>query len=109
EPERYELTEPPRYHFELQRRDFIKVLTALGGGLLVVAALPEHVEAQESGRAAQGAAPTDLGSWLHIDREGRVTAFTGKVEIGQNIRTSLAQAVSDELRCAVASTNFLMC
>lgn len=108
EPERYELTEPARYHFELHRRDFLKVLTALGGGLLVVAALPEHAEAQESGRAAQGAAPNELGSWLHIGRDGRVTAFTGKVEIGQNIRTSLAQVVSDELRVPMASITFVM-
>jgi len=80
EPERYELTEPARYHFELQRRDFLKVLTALGGGLLVVAGLPESGEAQESGRAGQGAgaAPNELASWLHIGRDGRVTAFTGK-------------------------------
>jgi isoquinoline 1-oxidoreductase len=39
-----------------------------------------------------------LGAWIHIDRAGHVTVFTGKVEIGQNIRTSLAQAVADELR-----------
>ena len=104
EPERYELTEPARYHFELHRRDFLKVFTVLGGGLLVVASSPENAEAQESGRAGQGAAPNELGgSWLHIDRDGRVTAFTGKVEIGQNIRTSLAQVVSDELRVPIAS------
>jgi isoquinoline 1-oxidoreductase len=108
EPERYELTEPARYHFELHRRDFLKVLTALGGGLLVVAALPEHPEAQESGRAGQGTAANELGSWLHIDHDGRVTAFTGKVEIGQNIRTSLTQVVSDELRVPMASITFVM-
>ena len=107
EPERYELTEPARYHFELHRRDFLKVLTALGGGLLVVAALPEQAEAQESGRATQGATPNELGSWLHIAGDGRVTAFTGKVEIGQNIRTSLAQVVSDELRVPMASITFI--
>ena len=36
EPERYELTEPARYHFELLRRDVLRVLTTLGGGLLIV-------------------------------------------------------------------------
>jgi isoquinoline 1-oxidoreductase len=108
EPERYELTEPARYHFELHRRDFLRVLSALGGGLLVVAALPEHADAQESGRTGQGATASELGSWLHIDRDGRVTGFTGKVEIGQNIRTSLAQVVSDELRVPIASISFVM-
>jgi hypothetical protein len=32
EPERYELYEGPRYHFGLDRRDFLK---ALSGGILV--------------------------------------------------------------------------
>ena len=35
---------------------------------------------------------------MHIDETGRVTGYTGKAEIGQNIRTSLAQAIADELR-----------
>ncbi len=40
----------------------------------------------------------ELAAWLHIDEHGKVTVYTGKTEIGQNIRTSLAQAVADELR-----------
>src|ERR1019366_8873124 len=41
--------------------------------------------------------PQDLASWLHVGEDGRITAFTGKVEFGQNIRTSLAQQVAEEL------------
>ena len=95
EPERYELAEGGHYRFDLERRDFLRVL---GGGLVVIAALPA-VAAQESGRgtASGGQAPS-LAAWLHINEEGRVTAYTGKTEIGQNIRTSLAQAIADELR-----------
>jgi isoquinoline 1-oxidoreductase len=37
-----------------------------------------------------------------------VTVYTGKVEIGQNIRTSLAQAVADELRVPMASIEMVM-
>ena len=39
-----------------------------------------------------------IGDWLRIDPDGGVTVFTGKVEVGQGIRTSLAQAVAEELR-----------
>lgn len=109
EPERYELTEPARYQFDLDRRDFIRVLSIMGGGLLVVATHPLDAGAQESGRGGQGGAPpSDLTSWIHIDRDGRVTAFTGKVEIGQNIRTSLAQVVSDELRVPMSMITMVM-
>ena len=38
-----------------------------------------------------------LDTWLRIDPDGTVTVFSGKVEIGQGIRTALAQIVSDEL------------
>lgn len=108
EPERYELAEPPHYHFALDRRDFLKVLTAMGGGLLVISSLPAAAQ-QETGRgAASGTAPNELGSWLHIGPDGRVTAYTGKVELGQNIRTSLAQTIADELRVPMTSIKFVM-
>jgi len=109
EPERYELVEPARYRFELERRDFLRVLGAMGGGLLVVSSLDGISGAQESGRGGQGGSvPSDVASWVHIDKEGRVTVFTGKVEIGQNIRTSLAQAVSDELRVPMRTISLVM-
>ena len=111
ELERYELSEPRRYLFELpevDRRDFLRVLTAMGGGLLVVATMPD-AEAQESGRAGQNrAAPGDLASWVHIGADGRVTAYTGKVEIGQNARTSLSQVIADELRAPLDTIAFVM-
>jgi len=57
------------------------------------------LEAQESGRRFGGhALPQEVSAWIHIDADGKVTVFTGKVEIGQNIRTSLAQSVAEELR-----------
>jgi CO/xanthine dehydrogenase Mo-binding subunit len=38
-----------------------------------------------------------LDRWLRIDRDGTVTVFPGKVEIGQGILTALAQIVAEEL------------
>jgi CO/xanthine dehydrogenase Mo-binding subunit len=105
EPERYELTESQRYRFELERREFLRVL---GGGLVVVAAVPS-VFAQESGRGTQARGDTPgLAAWLHIDDRGRVTAYTGKTEIGQNIRTSLAQAIAEELRIPLSAISMVM-
>jgi isoquinoline 1-oxidoreductase len=108
EVERYELFEPPRYRWDLERRDFLRIFAAVGGGLLVVASMP-GAEAQESGRGgAQNRASADLSAWIHIDERGAITAFTGKTEIGQNIRTSLAQTVADEMRVPVTSIKMLM-
>jgi CO/xanthine dehydrogenase Mo-binding subunit len=107
EVERYELTEPSAYRFEVERRQFLRIFATMGGGLAVIARAP--AVAQESGRGQdRGSGPRDLAAWLHIDERGRVTAYTGKVEIGQNVRTSLAQTVADELRVPLDSVSMVM-
>ena len=96
EPERYELRARPAYHFEVDRREFFKFM---GAGILVVCAL-KGVHAQESGSGKRRSGkdlPQDIAGWLHIGENGIVTVYTGKVEVGQNIRTSLSQAVAEEL------------
>ncbi len=42
----------------------------------------------------------DLDRWLHIEDDGTITIFTGKVEIGQGIRTTVAQIAAEELDVA---------
>lgn len=112
EAERYEFFEKPAYQFDLQRRDFFKWL---GGGVMVFCAVSELAEAQQApqrggGRGSRGGGnqPTDLGAWIHINEDGKVTVFTGKVEIGQNIRTSLSQVVAEELRVPLADVQMVM-
>jgi CO/xanthine dehydrogenase Mo-binding subunit len=41
-----------------------------------------------------------LSQWLRLERDGTVSVFTGKVEIGQGILTALAQIAADELGIA---------
>ncbi|HEY4228632.1 MAG TPA: molybdopterin cofactor-binding domain-containing protein, partial [Thermoanaerobaculia bacterium] len=99
---------PVLHWFDLDRRRFLQVF---GGGLLVVLAAPEgSALAQESGRTRSGGQelPKDLAAWLHIDKDGKVTVFTGKVEMGQNIRTSLSQQVAEELRVPVDTVRMVM-
>lgn len=92
--------------FNFDRRGFFKVL---GGGLLVCIAA-RHAIAQESGATVHHdhELPKTLDSWLHISENGQVTAFTGKVEVGQNVRTSLAQQVAEELRVPLSSVRLIM-
>src|SRR5205814_8898406 len=109
EPERYELNSPAIHHFNLQRRDFFKVMGA-GIAIFTVAANASAV-AQESGGRRQHRdedQPKDISSWLHINDDGIVTVFTGKVEVGQNTRTTLAQSVADELRVPLENIRLVM-
>src|SRR5579864_4828087 len=107
EPERYELTAPPKYRFEVDRREFFKFL---GAGILIVSVWRE-AQGQESGsnKGASGESlPKEIGAWLHIGEDGAVTAYTGKVEVGQNIRTSLSQAIAEELHVPVDKVEMVM-
>ncbi len=108
EPERYELRAAAPYRFDLDRRDFFKFL---GAGIVVVSVLKPAVLAQESGGAGRRRAeslPQEIDAWMHIGENGKVTVFTGKVEVGQNIRTSLSQAVSEELHVPIEQIELVM-
>jgi isoquinoline 1-oxidoreductase len=98
----------------MRRRDFFKVL---GGGIVVLCLFDDPLAAQESGRAGfarqtgRGGGeplPQNISAWLHIRENGEVTVYTGKVEAGQNIRTSLTQAVAEELHVAPAAIQLVM-
>ena len=106
DPEILQHEESGRLHwFDVDRRAFLKVL---GGGMLVCLAA-SRVRAQESGRSGRSRdLPKDVGAWLHIGSDGAITVFTGKVEMGQNIRTSLAQQVAEELRVPLESIRMVM-
>src|SRR5689334_8788361 len=107
EAERYELQAGPAYRFELERRDFLRTL---GGGMLLLLAIDNLAPGQESGRGMRRgeSLPEDIAAWLHIDGDGKIKVYTGKTEMGQNIRTSLTQAVAEELRVPIASVELLM-
>src|SRR5262249_23692740 len=113
EPERYELYAKSRYRFAPHRRTFLK---AIGGGIVVCllvdvdesAAQPPPGGGRGRGGGFGGGMPQELGAWLHIDEKGEVSVYTGKVEVGQNVRTSLSQAVAEELRLPLASIHMVM-
>jgi isoquinoline 1-oxidoreductase len=96
------------------RRDFLK---SAGNGLVVVlvaprlssfASLGESAELSHDAGAADPKNTDQIAAWLHVDEQGAVTVYTGKVEFGQGIRTSLAQHVAEELRAPVESIRLVM-
>ncbi len=94
------------YGFDLERRDFFKLM---GAGVLVCLSL-RNGAAQESGRppSSEEQLPSSLAAWLHVGEDGSVTVFTGKAELGQNIRTSLSQQVAEEMRVPLSSVHLVM-
>lgn len=112
EVERYELYEQAGYHFQFNRRDFIRTF---GAGIVLILPLSrlmgqgQNARQGESGRGGSNQRlPQEIGAWIHIDEDGRLNVFTGKVEMGQNIRTSLAQAVAEELHVPVSMIRLTM-
>ncbi|RYD46120.1 MAG: isoquinoline 1-oxidoreductase, partial [Verrucomicrobiaceae bacterium] len=80
---------------------FIKML---GGGVAVML-FTGNAGAQRGGGAER---PKELAAWIHIAGDGTVSAFTGKTEVGQNIRTSLSMVISEELRIPLSSVRMVM-
>ena len=109
EPERYEFTAASFHQFELARRDFFRIL---GAGIAVFAIAKDAMVAQETAPGHRSfhneELPKDISAWLHVGEDGSVTGFTGKAEIGQNIRTELAQTIADELRVPFESVRMVM-
>jgi nicotinate dehydrogenase subunit B len=108
EPERYEFSAFPVHQFDLARRDFFKIL---GAGIAVFAIAKDALAAQETAPGHRSfhteELPKDISAWLHVGEDGSVTGFTGKAEIGQNIRTALAQTIADELHVPFESVRLV--
>ena len=88
------------------RREFIKLL---GGGIVIVV-LGDFGVAQDASRerGARGSLPSDFNAFLRIGEDGRVTCFTGKIEMGQGTMTSLPQMLAEELEVPLDSVDIVM-
>ena len=106
EPAANELPSKPRYRFTLDRRRFFKLS---GGGLVVAFVLHDLISpSSNSVPPANDSQSDDVDAWIHIGEDGAVNIFTGKVEVGQNIRTSLSQIVAEELMVPLSSITMIM-
>jgi CO/xanthine dehydrogenase Mo-binding subunit len=82
--------------FSDARRGFLKSGAAL---VLTFSVAPELALSQAKPPQLPGSLNTNrmLDGWIRIGADGRVTIFTGKIELGQGIGTALAQIAADEL------------
>ena len=87
----------------LDRRDFLKLI---GGGIIVFFTCDAT---DLFGQGRQGPSyPADFNAYLRIAEDGKVTLFSGKIEMGQGVITSLAQEAADELGVALESIEMVM-
>jgi isoquinoline 1-oxidoreductase beta subunit len=81
--------------FRLDRRSFLKVGAAVGGGLVLTVALPPVLRhARAAAGESSGFAPN---AFIRIDRKGAVTMVMPMVEMGQGIYTAMAMLLAEEL------------
>ena len=80
----------------ISRRDLLKSTGVLIVSFSFFGPLSRAL-AQGDGLSVDGMDPTVLDSWMAIAKDGTVTVFTGKVELGTGVVTALAQVVAEEL------------
>jgi isoquinoline 1-oxidoreductase len=93
--------------FPFDRREFLKLF---GGGITILFTVGDaeafFQEARRRGFRPQ--LPEDFNAFLRIKEDGRVSCFTGKIEMGQGVITSLAQMLADELDIRLDSVDMVM-
>lgn len=97
------VTVPAPDEGSLRRRDFIRLI---GGGIVVLftADLSDLLGQETRTRGY----PTDFNAYLRIAPDGRVTVWSGKIEMGQGVVTSLAQTAAEELGVPLDAIDMVM-
>jgi nicotinate dehydrogenase subunit B len=78
-----------------------RTLLAAAGGLLVSVSLPDpQVRADDAPLPGSLKDTPLLDAWIRVGPDGVITAFTGKAELGQGLKTALIQIVAEQLDVA---------
>jgi nicotinate dehydrogenase subunit B len=105
-------TQPGASLSAASRRQFLQ---RLGGGIFIFVSV-DLLVAQNAARGRGGAfgggrgggTPSDFNAFLRIAEDGRVTCFTGKIEMGQGPITSLPQMLAEELEVPLDSVSIVL-
>jgi nicotinate dehydrogenase subunit B len=93
------------------RRDFLKggasLLFMLRAGTVGIVPIA-GANAQSRWDGAREIGPTSLDTWLAVSEDGGVTAFFGKMDMGQGVDTAIAQVVAEELDVSVDRVEVVM-
>jgi nicotinate dehydrogenase subunit B len=96
----------------ISRREFVcKGRDALIVGFNLHSGIPPAIVWTQAARATQSekpVVPENLDSWLSIGRDGKVTVYTGRIDMGTGIETAFGQLIADELDVAFESVKIVM-
>jgi len=90
----------------VSRRHFLKSAGAL---VVAFAASPAVGPARGAAQGINGAGSNALDSWLAVNADGSVTAYTGKCELGHGLYTAQTQLVAEELGLPVHRVQLIQC
>lgn len=90
--------------WKVSRRGFLKGMTAGG---IVIALVDSNVGVLAQGRDRKPSS-SDVNAWIKIEKSGKITAFTPKIEYGQGIRAGLTMVVAEELCVPVEDVTLVM-
>ncbi len=90
--------------FAMDRREFLK---SLGGGIIIVFSIGE-LSVLGGGILTKVQESSDLNAYLRVKEDGRIDCYTGKIEMGQGVITSLAQVLADELEVSLDQVDMVM-
>lgn len=86
----------------MTRRDFLKLT---GGGIVVFLSLGVMPSLAKAEKLLY---PEDFNAYLLIGKNGRVTVYSGKIEMGQGVLTSQAQMVAEELGVQLSAIDMVL-
>ncbi|NLP59081.1 xanthine dehydrogenase family protein molybdopterin-binding subunit [Lutibacter sp. B1] len=86
------------------RRKFLK---KLGKGIIVIFSI-NHLSLLEGWSQNTFVEDEDFNAFLRVKEDGRVDCYTGKIEMGQGVITSLAQVLAEELEVPITSVDMIM-
>jgi isoquinoline 1-oxidoreductase len=89
----------------MPRRDFFKIL---GTGIIVFIRPWGVLDLIGTPAEQARGVPKDYNAFLRIAEDGTITCYTGKIEMGQGIITSLPQMMSDELNVSLDKIRIVM-
>jgi isoquinoline 1-oxidoreductase len=97
----HDVNTPP---VNIDRRDFLK---NLGGGIIIVFSLSQ-LSFISGFKGKEGEDLPEFNAYLRVKEDGRVDCYSGKIEMGQGINTSLAQSLADELEVGLDKVDMIM-
>ena len=89
----------------MPRRDFFKLL---GGGIMVFFLPRCKNDGTPVTEEAERSLTKDYNAFLRIAEDGTVSCYTGKIEMGQGIITSLVQMMADDLNVPMEKVKMVM-